>query len=164
MSNVPATAPAPFIAAGYGGFWRRLVALIVDNLVVAVLVGLALEAFGHSLLTPGLSLDDPAKRAEALAYLGRNTPIALLTVWLYEALMLSVGPQATVGKWLVGLRVVDSRGARLTFGRATLRLLVKAVGHALLGIGSAISAVMLLLSYRKRAIHDRIAGTLVVRR
>ncbi|MBL8675584.1 MAG: RDD family protein [Rhodospirillales bacterium] len=164
MSNVPATAPAPFIAARYGGFWRRLIALVVDNFIVAILVGLALEAFGRSLLAPGLSLDDPAKRAETLAYLGRNTPIALLTVWLYEALMLSFGPQATVGKWLVGLKVVGVDGARLSFGRATLRLLVKAVGHALLGIGSAISALMLLFSYRKRAIHDRIAGTLVVRR
>ena len=45
--------------------------------------------------------------------------------WLYYALMESSQKQATLGKMALGIKVTDQHGARISFGRATGRLLAK---------------------------------------
>jgi uncharacterized RDD family membrane protein YckC len=66
----------------------------------------------------------------------------------------------TIGKWTTGLRIERNDGASLGIGRALLRHFV---GYPLslipLGGGFALAA----LSSRGRALHDLIAGTIVVR-
>ena len=65
---------------------------------------------------------------------------------------------ATVGKLLIGARIVARDGSRIGFGRAALRFLGEAVSWMSLGIG------FLLVGFRsdRRALHDMIAGTQVV--
>ena len=62
--------------------------------------------------------------------------------------------QATVGKIALGIQVTDLAGDRLSFGRALGRNLAK-----------LISAIILAaFTERKQALHDMIAGALVVKR
>ena len=58
------------------------------------------------------------------------------------------------------MKVTDLSGQRVTFSRATARLFGKIVSYLPLGFGF----VMPIFSKRKQALHDMMAGTLVVRR
>ena len=67
--------------------------------------------------------------------------------------------QATLGKRIVGLKVTDLEGNRISFSRATARFLGTFLCDASCGIGYLMAA----FSTRKQALHDMIAGTVVVR-
>ena len=84
----------------------------------------------------------------------------LLIGWLYEALMTSSRRGATIGKMVVGLRVLRFDGTQLSFGRATGRHFAKSVVSNL--IPFAIAYIMAAYTDRKRALHDMIADTIVV--
>lgn len=132
----------------YTGFLLRGGAAIID----AVLINVAAFVIG---LVFGLFLRS-AEQAESLDLLFRL--LGLVIAWLYWALMESSPLQATVGKLAVGARVTDLEGKRISFGRATGRF-----------FGRILSAVILLIGYfmalftpKKQALHDMLAGTLVV--
>ena len=110
-------------------------------------------------------LSDPARRAPVAALsdaLGHLlwTPLlvfALLSLaWLvgFEA----SSRQATPGKRALGLRVVDEAGQGIGLVRAVQRHLAGALSWLTLNIGHLLAA----LPPRRRALHDRIAGTQVV--
>ena len=65
--------------------------------------------------------------------------------------------QATLGKRLLGLRVVDAQGQRLGVARALLRHLAAGLSWLSLNLGHALAAVPPHL-----ALHDRLSGTRVV--
>lgn len=65
----------------------------------------------------------------------------------------------TLGKLLMGSRVVDGRGGALGFGRAALRLAGTLLAALPLGAGF----VGLMTDPERRGWHDRIAGTKVIR-
>jgi uncharacterized RDD family membrane protein YckC len=73
--------------------------------------------------------------------------------------MESSGSQATVGKMMCGLRVTDTQGQRISFGRATGRYFAKILSALTLFIGY----LMVGWTRQKRGLHDFIAGTLVIR-
>ena len=79
--------------------------------------------------------------------------------WLYFALMESSSKQATLGKMALGIRVTDVNGNRIGFGRATGRHFAKILSGLILGIGFLMAA----FTEKKQALHDMIAGTLVVK-
>lgn len=86
--------------------------------------------------------------------------LASLVVLLLNFLVLPVFTGATVGKWATGLRIERLSGERLGFGHATLRHTVGYLVSLLtLGIGFLLAA----FNAEGRALHDRIAGTVVVR-
>jgi len=68
--------------------------------------------------------------------------------------------QGTIGKFLIGIQVTDSLGKRINLGHATGRNLAKLVGVFSLGIGFFVG----FFDAKQRCWHDRIAGTLVIRK
>jgi uncharacterized RDD family membrane protein YckC len=78
----------------------------------------------------------------------------------YFAVMESSPLQGTVGKKVLGLYVSDIDGRRLTLGRAIGRTLAKFLSSMTLGIGY----IMCGFTRKKQALHDMIAGCLVLRR
>ena len=105
---------APIATGIYAGFWKRFAALIIDYVVVLVLSVLAGAVIG--LLYGASSGGGDTKTAESL---GGFAGIAVW--WLYYAFMESSGKQATLGKMALGIKVVDRRGGRISFARATGR-------------------------------------------
>jgi len=80
--------------------------------------------------------------------------------WLYYALMESSGRQATLGKMALGIKVVDRQGGRISFARATGRYFAKILSGLILMIGYLMAG----FTSRKQALHDMVAGCLVVNR
>jgi uncharacterized RDD family membrane protein YckC len=78
--------------------------------------------------------------------------------WLYFAICESSAMQATLGKKVLGLKVVDLSSRHIGFGRATGRWFGKYVSMLTIFIGF----IMAGLTARKQGLHDLMAGTLVV--
>ena len=68
---------------------------------------------------------------------------------------------ATVGKKVLGLVVTDSEGRRISFGRATGRHFAKIVTNM---IPLFIGYILAGFTEKKQALHDMIAGCLILRR
>jgi len=129
----------------YAGFWRRLVAWILDLLLLGVVTVPLNLAFGG---------DDGYTAASSGAQ-----SISTVIGWLYYALMESSSKQATVGKMALGIVVTDTEGRRIGFGKATGRYFAKFLSFLILGIGF----LMVAFTKRKQGLHDILAGTLVIR-
>jgi uncharacterized RDD family membrane protein YckC len=147
MQTPPVPPPPPPPPVEYAGFWLRVAAIVIDGLVLSVVTvpaGLSMSDFdgtGPGAFSPGL------------------LTLSTVVQWLYYALLESSSKQATVGKMALGIRVTDLEGRRITFGRATGRYFGKFLSGLILGIGFLMAA----FTERKQALHDLLAGTLVVR-
>ena len=139
----------------YAGFWRRLVAFVID------LVILAFGSFALALLLVPLLLAFPE---QSTAFLGSGFAqpaavlVALLLGWAYFAGFECSASHATMGKLVLEIAVTDLQGEGIGFGRASLRYLAKLVSILSLGLGF----LLMLWGERRQALHDRIAGTAVV--
>jgi uncharacterized RDD family membrane protein YckC len=146
---------APVAGAGYGGFWIRVVAAIIDAIILRVVVspvGMIFGGLGMAGMMTGLP-----HRGVALLGGGVTFILLLFGSWLYEAFMESSSYQATVGKMIFGMRVTDLNGNRISFERATGRHFAKWLSTVTLFIGY----IMVAFSDRKQGLHDLLAGTLV---
>jgi uncharacterized RDD family membrane protein YckC len=87
--------------------------------------------------------------------------ISIVMMWLYYAWMESSRYQGTLGKMALGLIVTDLEGRPVTFARASGRYFAKIItGFIPLGIGYAMAG----FTEKKQALHDIIAGCLVLRK
>ena len=86
-----------------------------------------------------------------------GTILSIVLSWLYSALLESSARGATLGKMVMGARVTDLSGGRISFGRATGRYFAKIISGMILAIGF----IMVAFTARKQGLHDMIAGTLV---
>jgi uncharacterized RDD family membrane protein YckC/Tfp pilus assembly major pilin PilA len=159
-ATLPSVAPvSPAIGAAaeaspvnvYGGFWRRVGASFIDSLILyaVMFVVILAMAIGET----GNEADSAA--AGLWAVLASN-----VFAWLYSVLLESSSLQATLGKMAFGIRVTDFDGQRIGFGRATGRYFAKWISGFTLGVGF----VMAAFTQRRQALHDKIAGTLVLRK
>lgn len=133
-------------AKGYAGFWKRAAAILIDGLILGAALGLLAMLLSPESLQHG---NDP-----------RSNAVGTVVSWLYFALFESSERQATPGKILLGLAVTDDMGRRISFARATGRHFAKIVSALIMGIGFVLAG----LTPRKQALHDMMAGTLVVNR
>jgi uncharacterized RDD family membrane protein YckC len=146
--------------APYGGFWRRCAALIIDEMFISVVVVGAEAVVGAIAgVNSGLRLAIFGGRqlgaVFALKFMGGT-----LIHWLYWAGLESSGYQATLGKMMLGLIVTDLNGEPIDFGRATGRYFGKFISSLLLLFGFLMAG----WTGKKQALHDIMAGTLVVRK
>jgi uncharacterized RDD family membrane protein YckC len=139
----------------YGGFWWRVLAYIIDIIILSIGAGIVGGILGGVVgATAGA---DPNSISAAQAISGL---VVLVLEWLYFALLESSNWRGTVGKRAVGLIVVDEHGRRISFGRATGRFFSKIISGVILLIGFMMAG----WNHKKRALHDMIAGTLVLKR
>jgi uncharacterized RDD family membrane protein YckC len=142
------------------GFWIRFVAYIVDAfiLVLAVIV-VAVVIIGLTVAIGGTNGKDSD------VAIGIGVVLALLVYfvigWLYEAFLTSGPHGATLGKQAVGVRIVCADGTPLSFGRATGRHFLKVFVTPM--IPFAIGYLMAGFTQRKRALHDMMADTFVIK-
>jgi len=152
----------------YAGFWMRLVAFIIDAIIIGVLQSFVfvpiLGVLGISIFNSTPDMSDPDQVAGMVATIAA----AMGTVWilamiiqiLYFTFMESSKYQATVGKLALGLMVTDVNGAKLDFTKALVRNLCGIISNITMLIGYIIAG----FTEKKQALHDIIAGTLVVKK
>jgi uncharacterized RDD family membrane protein YckC len=124
----------------YAGFWKRVGATLLDGIIVAIPLGIIaglIFGFGNS---------------------GGSNLFTFITGFLYKVLMESSSKQGTLGKMIVGIKVTDLNGDRLSFGRATGRYFASILSGLMCGIGFMMAG----WTSKKQTLHDMIAGTLVV--
>lgn len=132
-----------FSGAVYSGFWRRFAAFFIDVLVllipsvVLLFICIAL-GFGEDSVMTNLA----------------NGILGLV----YFAGMESSSYQGTIGKRAMGIRVCDMDGKQLSFANALGRYFGKILSSLLLCIGY----LMIAFTSRKQALHDMMAGTVVL--
>jgi uncharacterized RDD family membrane protein YckC len=138
----------------YAGFWLRFVAIFIDGLIFLpiTIIALVLRASFES-------AEDTAAKAGLAIVLLLFYLFEIVLRWLYFACMESSSWQATLGKKALGIRVTGLDGERISFGRATGRYFGKIISAIIFMIGF----IMAGFTERKQALHDMIAGTLVVR-
>lgn len=144
--------PGPPPPVLYAGFWRRVAALLIDKFLLGfVNVSLCLLYF----ILSGMDW-----RGEELRALFLTSAIfGFLLKWLYFTLMESSTSQATLGKAIIGIWVTDEQGRRISFLKANARYWAKILSVLTLGFGYLMAG----FTKRKQALHDLVAGTLVVR-
>ena len=154
----------------YAGFWLRLVAVIIDVIIIGCLQSLV---FVPLLAAVGLGI---AGNMENMDMQDTGDMVGMLGVivaaasayWLlamciqifYYTLMESSKFQGTLGKMALGIKVTDMNGEKLDFVKAFVRNLCKIISNFTLLIGY----IMAGFTEKKQALHDMIASTLVVKK
>lgn len=143
----------------YAGFWIRFVAAFVDGILQTILSMILGGLFGG--LYGGIKggMNGGLDESDMLFLNISGYVIGIFVAWLYCALQESSVAQATLGKRLVGIKVTNLDGDRISFGRATGRFFGKYLSSILL-----IGYLMQPFTDKKQALHDMMAGTLVVKR
>lgn len=141
----------------YAGFWLRLAAAIIDGIVMTLITLIPALALGY-LVGVNMAGTSSAYVIEATAEVLGNL-LGFVVGWLYYTLLESSKYQATFGKKLLGLRVVDLDGNRIGFGKANGRYFGKLLSLFTLLIGH----FMMGWTKRKQSLYDKMAGCLVVR-
>ena len=127
----------------------RFVAVTIDLLILAAIDALVIYL---TLQICGISLDD-------VAILPKGPLIAFLLVQNGGYLVAFTAGGQTLGKMAAGIRVVSSDDATMDVGRA----LVRTLAWFALAVPAGLGFLSALLSRDHRGLHDRFAGTRVVR-
>jgi uncharacterized RDD family membrane protein YckC len=135
----------------YAGFWLRVVAAIIDGVIVEIVVLAVSFGIGYGMGSWGAGGDT----AGVVGVL-----LGLVIGIVYWCGMESSARQATLGKMAVGIKVTDLNGNRISFGRALGRYFAKIISAIILLIGF----LMVAWTEKKQGLHDKIAGTLVVKK
>ncbi len=149
-----AAAPAAAVQTAdiFAGFWLRLIATILDGIIVNIVFWVISFALISAIASGGNA------SAVGAASVGLYI-FSIVGNWLYWALMESSSKQATLGKMALGLKVVDEQGERIGFGRATGRYFGKLLSSLIIGVGFLMAA----WTRKRQALHDLMASCLVVR-
>jgi uncharacterized RDD family membrane protein YckC len=152
----------------YAGFWLRVLAYLIDGAVIGigfvVIVIPLIFLTGIGDLLSRFHPDEDMNDVGAFFIFGvifLAATASLVLTWLYHALMESSEWQATLGKKFLGLVVTDMAGQRISFGRATGRHFAKIITNM---VPLLIGYLMAAFTQKKQALHDMIAGCLVLRR
>lgn len=156
----------------YAGFWIRFGAYLLDSIIIGVplmiLTFAILFAFLGSSGVLDAMLEDPEYLEASmtdeqamkllLGYLLAVLLNFILTVAYYAGMHASKW-QGTVGKKLLGLKVTDINGQRISFWRGLGRYIAMVFLSAIFLIGY----IMAAFTAKKQSLHDMIAGTVVIK-
>ncbi len=128
------------------GFLTRLVAYIIDGIIVGIIVGI----FGGI----AMALDPEQGGVYIILYV-----IGVIIGLLYYAILWSSSGQS-LGKRVVGVKVVTNDGTPPGFFRALLRVLI---GYPISGIIIYLGFLWIIWDANKQGWHDKIFGTYVIK-
>jgi uncharacterized RDD family membrane protein YckC len=133
----------------YVGFWARVLAAVVDTVLLILLLALL------SILTVDGFHYDPLQPTSDLMDFVINTIIPAMVVIVFWARV-----QATPGKMMLHARIVD---AKTGADPRPMQLLIRYVGYFVSTIIFGLGFLWIAFDSRKQGLHDKMAGTVVVR-
>ncbi len=138
----------------YAGFFSRLAAFLLDSVLVAA----ALSIFKFVVWIIKLSVGDAVIFKPILfTYNVFDIIFYLLSVSYFVLMTYFCG--ATLGKFLMKIKVVDVEGQKLTFMSVLIR---ETVGRYLSALIMYVGYIIAGLDTRKQGLHDKIADTVVI--
>ncbi len=138
----------------YAGFWKRVGAYLLDVIILNIFMMIVFLIFGIVMGVKGEGI----RAVETVANGGIIYLAQLILYWIYHAVMESSGKQATLGKMAVGIKVTSIDGERIGFLQASGRYFGQIISVLTLGFGY----LMVAFTERKQALHDIMAGCLVL--
>src|SRR2546423_13407962 len=161
LAGAPVTAPISLAAASGRVLPRRLLALVVDTLVISLLDAIVNGTFGVAHVTSGVATT--VISGGFTSFTTQTTVdwpwLALLWVTYYAVLEGLFG--ATLGKRLAGLRVTDLEGRRIGWRMAIVRNLARLLD--VLPFAYLLGGILTLATKRHQRLGDMLAATVVVR-
>jgi uncharacterized RDD family membrane protein YckC len=136
----------------YAGFWIRLLATMIDVVVLLVItLPVLVWTYGLEYFDPVAMKSRPMGFVEFLI-LYVFPPVVVIVLWKYKS--------ATPGKMIVGAKIVDARtGAKPSF----VQCIIRYFGYIVSTIPCCLGYLWIAFDRRKQAWHDKLAGTVVVR-
>ncbi len=134
------------------GFSRRTIAALIDFLFITFIGFLVAFLLGF------LALFIEMFTAEQSQYLQGIVVLSFLLVSVLYYLLSWTRSGSTMGKMVVGGRVVATNGAKLSWGKAILRY----IGYLVSAVVFALGFVWVIFDKKRQGWHDKIAGTYVI--
>ena len=166
--------PQQASAVRYAGFWLRVVAALIDGVILGVIsqvIGFFFPA-PTIVMTEDMDVDKIIELVQASMPWGRVV-LTTAVVWAYFAFQESSSARATLGKRALGIRVSTADGAQLSLGTTTLRTwpiylpnaawLIGAGLASLVSLAAFVACVAVAFSARKQGLHDKMAGAILTR-
>ncbi len=159
-------APQPYPSqTTYAGFWIRVVARLVDSLILGIPFSILFGVFaaaGGLFASSSSSSNNSNAQGAAVAIFGSAFIllylIAIVVTFGYWIYFWGSSGQ-TLGMRLLRLRVVDANtGAPIGYGRATIRLLMTFVNTWACYVGW----IWVAFDARKQGWHDKVANSVVI--
>lgn len=147
----------------YVGFWARFLAMLVDSIWLGVVLTLILVAlFGQDIMTATMTTPDATAEMEAVG--GAGAAGSLLIQILLPALIIIafwIYKSATPGKMLISAEIVD---AKTLAKPSTGQLIARYIGYYVSSIIFCLGFLWVAFDKRKQGWHDKIAGTVVIKK
>ena len=140
----------------FAGFWIRVGAKIIDIIIIWAL-GFVVSLLGGFFIAGS----PPSGSQIPIRFISGNIFITILS-WViqigYPTYFLGKY-SATLGKMACGLKVVRPEGEKISYARACGRTFAEGISSAILCIGY----ILVAFDEERRALHDRICDTRVIR-
>ena len=137
----------------YKGFWIRLVAALIDSIVLTIII-IFLAVL--SLVVFGATLGEGAGIGMFFLVL----ILASFATILYKPLMEASEYQGTLGKYVLGLKIVDKNGKKISMSSSFVRTILWIIGSQLFLL--CLGVLMVGFTEYKQGLHDILANTYVV--
>lgn len=148
----------------YAGFWQRLIANIIDHLILGLvqfifsaIIFAIIAGLGFISLESGQSFERITLIVISSLFLFSLGYLILW--WVYYAYLESTYG-ATIGKDIIGLKVTDMEGNPISFSKASGRFIGRLLS---LSMTFYLGYIMAVFTNKKQALHDMIAGCLVLK-
>ncbi len=132
----------------HAGFGIRLVAFFIDGLILSF-------AFGLISFATGMQFNSGIFQV----IYNPGSVLSFLLAMSYFVYFETSEKQATLGKSIMGLKVIKQNGSKMMMKDSILRYIGKILSAFIFMIGY----IMAIFDEEKRALHDRIAETYVVK-
>jgi uncharacterized RDD family membrane protein YckC len=146
----------------YVGFWARFLAMIIDNVWVTIVLALVVVAFfGQDFMANMMMIPDGSAEMAGMAAQGAGSFLAQLLLPAVLIVGFWVWKAATPGKMVISAEIVDAK----TLGKpSTGQLIVRYIGYFISAFAFGLGFLWVAFDKRKQGWHDKIAGTLVVKK
>ena len=140
----------------FKGFWIRLVAFLLDSIILTI--GVVLTFFVLFFTAESL-LGAAAGGVFLIAIV-----LFIFAMLLYKPLMEASEYQGTFGKYLLGMKIVNQQGERITTTASFVRTIVYLLQTSIpfVNMISWLALVMIGFTEYKQGLHDIASGTFVV--
>ena len=144
----------------YGGFWRRVLASLIDTVLLAIvispLIGILLNRLDFSygsVVAPSIFSMPSFSMSVAELVVNLLIPACVVVLfWIYKS--------ATPGKMMVGLKIIDAE----TGGEPSkAQLIGRYASYYISLLPAMLGFFWIAIDGRKQGWHDKLAGTLVVK-
>lgn len=148
----------------YCGVWRRFGAYLLDGILQLLIIFCLLffETIFFKIFYPDKWL---LIKEDFLIYLMSNITLIIIIAILYWTLFESSKLQATPGKYLLNMKIINKDGTKISFlksfSRLLLYLMIIIFGFGIVGI---INLFCIIFTKQKTSIPDMVCNTRVVRR